>query len=101
LASGGAIYVRDPRGLLGEDQLNGGEFAELRAEDWALIEPYLRENERLFDIPVERLLQVEGRLRQPNEVYRKIRPGAVRALQAEEAWVTKEQSGPSESRESY
>lgn len=101
LASGGAIYVRDPRGLLGEDQLNGGEFAELRAEDWALIEPYLRENERLFDIPVERLLQVEGRLRQPNEVYRKIRPGAVRALQAEEAWVTKEQSGPSESQESH
>lgn len=92
LASGGAIYVRDPHGLLSEDQLNGGEFTGLASEDWALIEPYLRENERLFDIPVDALLQVDGEQRQPHEVYRKIRPGAVRALQAEEAWVTKGQA---------
>jgi hypothetical protein len=90
LASGGAIYVRDPHGLVSQDQLNGGEFTELSAADWDLIKPYLAENERLFGIPVERLLSVDGRLLAPNQVYRKIQPGAVRALQAEEAWVTKE-----------
>jgi glutamate synthase domain-containing protein 3 len=92
LASGGAIYVRDPQGLLTEDQLNGGEYVELATEDWDLIKPYLQENERLFGISLERLLSVEGRLLAPNQVYRKIRPGAVRALQAEEAWVTKRKS---------
>jgi glutamate synthase domain-containing protein 3 len=92
LASGGAIYIRDPRRLVSTDQLNGGEFDELREEDWALIEPYLLENERLFGIPVARLLTVNGESRVPGEVYRKIRPGSVRALQAEEAWVTKAKS---------
>ena len=89
LASGGAIYIRDPQKLVGNEQLNGGEFAELSDEDWALIKPYLEENERLFDIPLSRLLTVDGGIRQPAEVYRKIQPYAVRALQAEEAWVTK------------
>jgi len=89
LASGGAIYIRDPRGLVSTDQLNGGEFEELRYEDWVLIEPYLRENERLFGIPVTGLLNADGSTRAPHDVYRKIRPGAVRALQAEEAWVTR------------
>ncbi|MCP4251134.1 MAG: glutamate synthase, partial [bacterium] len=46
LASGGAIYIRDPRGLVTEDQLNGGCFAPLTDEDWELIRPYLEENER-------------------------------------------------------
>jgi glutamate synthase domain-containing protein 3 len=89
LASGGAIYVRDPHGLVSTDQLTGGEFDELRDEDWTLIEPYLRENERLFGIPIADLLKVDGIARNPREVYRKLRPGAVRALQAEEAWVTR------------
>lgn len=89
LASGGAIYVRDPHGILDDGQLNGGEFADLGDEDWALIKPYLEENERLFGIPVETLLTVGEQRRQPGAVYRKIMPGSVRALQAEEAWVTK------------
>ena len=89
LASGGAIYVRDPHRLVSADQLNGGEFDELRDEDWALIEPYLRENELLFGIPLADLLRVDGSTLAPRDVYRKIRPGAVRALQAEEAWVTR------------
>ena len=55
LASGGAIYVRDPRQKLVEEQLNGGEFAEVTEADWKLIQPYLDENERLFGIAVERL----------------------------------------------
>jgi glutamate synthase domain-containing protein 3 len=74
LASGGAIYVRDPRGLLDDEQLNGGEYVELTDADWKLIKPYLEENERLFDIPVSRLLTVEGILREPRDVYRKVAP---------------------------
>jgi glutamate synthase domain-containing protein 1/glutamate synthase domain-containing protein 3 len=89
LASGGALYIRDPHRRLSAEQLNGGEFADLGEADWALIEPYLRENERLFAIPVEQLLQVDGAASSPFAVYRKVQPRALRALQAEEAWVTK------------
>jgi glutamate synthase domain-containing protein 3 len=92
LASGGAIYVRDPHARVSEDQLNGGEFVPLADADWALIEPYLQENARLFGIPVDSLLEVDGKAQLPAAIYRKIRPGAVRALQAEEAWVTKEKA---------
>ncbi|MBX3046672.1 MAG: hypothetical protein KF698_06730 [Anaerolineales bacterium] len=89
LASGGAIYVRDPHQRVAAEQLNGGEFVPLSEADWALILPYLEENERLFGIPLAGLLEVGGQARPPHEVYRKIQPGSVRALQAEEAWVTK------------
>jgi hypothetical protein len=40
--------------------------------DWALIHPYLEENAHLFDIPMERLLMVDGILSAPNQVYRKV-----------------------------
>jgi len=83
LASGGAIFVRDPQGKLTDDQLNGGEFAPLEEKDWQLIKPYLDENECLFGVSVDELLDGEA----PTDVYRKIIPQAVRALQAEEAWV--------------
>jgi glutamate synthase domain-containing protein 3 len=88
LASGGAIYVRDPNSVVTEDQLNGGEFAEFTPKDWDLIEPYLRENTRLFGIPIGRLLSFKGEAQPPIHVYRKIKPRAVRALMAEESWVT-------------
>jgi len=87
LASGGALYVRDPHQKLTLDQLNGGTFAALDATDWALILPHLEENARLFGIPVDALLTVDGERRPPETVYRKIVPAATRALQAEEAWV--------------
>lgn len=74
LASGGAIYARDPLRRLDEEQLNGGRYADLTDEDWLLILPYLQENERLFHIPVDRLLTVDGRKRTPQDVYRKIAP---------------------------
>jgi hypothetical protein len=74
LASGGAIYVRDPHRRLVNEQLNGGQFARVTDADWNLIQPYLEENEKLFDIPVDRLLPVDGKKREPNDVYRKIRP---------------------------
>jgi glutamate synthase domain-containing protein 1/glutamate synthase domain-containing protein 3 len=71
LASGGAIYLRDPHLRVQEQQLNGGAFAAVTPEDWALIEPYLRENERQFGITVESLLTVNGELLPPERVYRK------------------------------
>jgi len=74
LASGGAIYVRDPHRLLDDEQLNGGEYFELSDADWKLIEPYLQENDRLFDIPASRLLTVDGKLLEPAQVYRKVAP---------------------------
>lgn len=80
LASGGAIYLRDPHCKVDEEQLNGGTFTELSPADWALIEPYLRENERLFGISVETLLTVDGALRPPQEVYRKVQVHQVEVL---------------------
>jgi glutamate synthase domain-containing protein 1/glutamate synthase domain-containing protein 3 len=74
LASGGAIYVRDPHKKLVDEQLNGGEFAKITDADWKLIEPYLKENENLFDISVERLLTVDGKKKSAKDVYRKIHP---------------------------
>ncbi len=75
LASGGAIYVRDPHRTLVDEQLNGGMYERLSAEDWRLILPYLRENERLFGIQVERdLLTVDGVIKPPEQVYTKVCP---------------------------
>jgi glutamate synthase domain-containing protein 1 len=82
LASGGAIYIRDPRATLVDEQLNGGVYRPLSAADWKLILPYLRENERLFDIRIERdLLMVDGVRREPREVYRKILPARTAELE--------------------
>ena len=43
----------------------------------------------MFGVPVERLLAVDGRRRDPADVYRKIQPAGHEALQPEEAWVRK------------
>ena len=80
LASGGAIYLRDPRGIVDASQLNGGRFAMLQDRDWSLIEPYLRENEAIFGIPVERLLSFEGVPLSPERVYRKVEVQALEVL---------------------
>ncbi len=72
LASGGAIYLRDPDHKVLAEQLNGGEFVALSPADWELIAPYLAENERLFGIPVQALLTVDGQPRPPQDVYRKV-----------------------------
>ncbi len=79
LASGGAIYVRDPHKKLVDEQLNGGEFAKITDADWKLIEAYLKENESLFDISIERLLTVDGKKKPAKDVYRKIQPKKVTA----------------------
>ena len=75
LASGGAIYIRDPFHTLVEEQLNVGAYQRLSDADWNLILPYLEENERLFGVRIERdLLTVDGELRRPADVYRKVVP---------------------------
>jgi glutamate synthase domain-containing protein 1/glutamate synthase domain-containing protein 3 len=74
LASGGAIYVRDPHKYLVFEQLNGGTFVNMTDQDWETILPYLLENERLFGIKVDDLLTVNGKRKRPGEVYRKVAP---------------------------
>jgi hypothetical protein len=88
LASGGAIFIRDPYQQVVEEQLNGGEIVPLTAADWDLILPYLQENERLFGISVEEdLLTVEARLRAPDQVYRKVQAVKLAVLtQVEDSW---------------
>lgn len=66
------MYIRDPRGQVVERQLNGGVFSAMGAKDWRLIRPYLEENERLFGVKVSDLLTVDGKVRVPEEVYRKV-----------------------------
>ena len=81
LASGGAIFVRDPHRKLVREQLNGGEFAELSDRDWELILPYLQANERHFGISIEQhLLRVGDAPGSPQEVYRKVRAVRLAAL---------------------
>jgi glutamate synthase domain-containing protein 1/glutamate synthase domain-containing protein 3 len=75
LASGGAIFVRDPFHQIVPEQLNGGQISDFEDRDWDLILPYLKENERLFGISVEEhLLTRNGKRCEPGEVYRTISP---------------------------
>jgi glutamate synthase domain-containing protein 1/glutamate synthase domain-containing protein 3 len=85
MASGGALYIRDPQKYVVDKQLNGGQFMPLTDEDWEIILPYLEENERLFGITVDDLLTVNGVKRAPVEVYRKVAPSKVAALSSKEA----------------
>jgi glutamate synthase domain-containing protein 1/glutamate synthase domain-containing protein 3 len=75
LASGGAIFVRDPHQKIISEQLNGGMISSFSEQDWQLILPYLKENERLFGISIDdHLLTVDGRKMSPEDVYRTINP---------------------------
>jgi glutamate synthase domain-containing protein 3 len=87
LASGGAIYIRDPEKKIHQNQLNGGELSPITHKEWLLIKPYLEENSRQFGISIKKLLNGES----PERVYRVIRPKRKQELLAEEAWI-KEQS---------
>jgi glutamate synthase domain-containing protein 3 len=94
LASGGALFVRDPHGKIVPEQLNGGEILPFSGREWELILPYLKENERLFGISIdEHLLTVDGKKMKPEEVYRTIAPvkvsvltGANKVLMMNEEW---------------
>jgi glutamate synthase domain-containing protein 3 len=80
LASGGAVYIRDPSGKVGVDQLNGGQLAQITDNDWRLIHPYLQENQRLFGVQVEDILTVGSRRTDPSSAYRKIQATPLKAL---------------------
>jgi len=84
LASGGAIFVRDPGKTMVDQQLNGGKFARLTGQDWELILPYLEENQKLFGITIEQLLTVNGQQCKPAQVYRKVVPGNIKAIASED-----------------
>jgi glutamate synthase domain-containing protein 3 len=89
LASGGAIYIRDPLRTIDEEQLNGGEIVKLSKKDWDLILPYLEENERLFGISVEEdLLKLDGKAMSPFDVYCKVKPREPREMEEDglEEW---------------
>jgi glutamate synthase domain-containing protein 1/glutamate synthase domain-containing protein 3 len=79
LASGGAIYIRDPHKSVVKQQLNGGAFFKTTDADWEVILPYLQENERLFGVKINDLLTVNGKLSKPSQVYRKVAPAAIKA----------------------
>jgi glutamate synthase domain-containing protein 3 len=81
LASGGAIFIRDPHRKVSSDQLNGGRLIDLTMSDWKLILPYLEENENLFGISVnDSLLTVHDKRLDPSRVYRKIEPTQLQEL---------------------
>lgn len=83
LASGGAVYIRDPTRAVGEDQLNGGKFVEMTFDDWEVILPILEENASLFNIPVVRLLTHQKNRLEFHKIYRKIVPSIGKTLEKE------------------
>ncbi len=81
LASGGAIFIRDPHQKVSSEQLNGGRLAEFTMRDWELALPLLEENEKLFGISMKKdLLTVSGKIIEPVQVYRKIEPRTMQEL---------------------
>jgi len=81
LASGGAIFLRDPECKVVDEHLNGGIFARVTEADWQLILPYLEENQRLFGINIEsNLLTIDGQKHPFETVYRKVIPIQSQAL---------------------
>src|SRR3989338_7691211 len=75
LASGGAVYIRDPRRHVGEDQLNGGALTEVTEADRKAVGHVFEENERLFGISVEHsLLARQGSKLSWPQAYRKVIP---------------------------
>jgi glutamate synthase domain-containing protein 1/glutamate synthase domain-containing protein 3 len=81
LASGGAIFIRDPHRKVSDEQLNGGHLADSTTKDWELILPFLEENEKLFGISVKKdLLTVRGKPLDPVQIYRKIEPTPLQEL---------------------
>jgi glutamate synthase domain-containing protein 1/glutamate synthase domain-containing protein 3 len=101
LASGGAIFLRDPFKQVSTEQLNGGEFASLNEKDWDLILPYLQENERLFNIKIDDLLTVDGTRKSYNEVYRKVQVVKLEVLAGKQTVQAPPPEPPKPSPKSY
>ncbi len=71
-ASSGTLYIRNSHLKIAKNQLNGGRFAEVTEKDCLIMLPYLKENERFFNIAIIDLLTVNGELLPFNQIYRKI-----------------------------
>ena len=81
LASGGAIFIRDPHQKVSSEQLNGGRLTEFTMRDWDLVLPLLVENEKHFGISIKKdLLTVSGKILEPVQIYRKIEPRTMQEL---------------------
>src|SRR3989475_9650672 len=80
LASGGAIYVRDPFQRLDEEQLNGGDFTDMTEADWTAILPPLQENEPLVNIPLCRVVTLYPTPPPPPKLYREGETGELTIL---------------------
>ena len=66
-----AILIR----RLSRNSSTAANWSPFRKQDWQLILPYLKENEKLFGISIEdHLLAVDGKKRKPTEVFRTVRP---------------------------
>ena len=81
LASGGAIYIRDPFELVNKDQLNGGQIVPLSEKDVPLLYHYLSENRKhfhFFPLPHDELKKIsEGK---SLVSYRKVVPVKLKEL---------------------
>src|SRR6059036_3091900 len=81
LASGGAVFIRDPHQKVSNEQLNGGRLGDFTTKDWKLILPFLEENEKLFGISVKKdLLTLQEKQLDPRKIYRKIEPTTLQEL---------------------
>lgn len=87
LASGGAIYIRDPNHIIENSQLNGGKIVPISQQDWEILLPYIQKNETLFGISIDMLLSVNGKKLPPEKIYRKVIPDVHRELLPEEEWA--------------
>jgi glutamate synthase domain-containing protein 1/glutamate synthase domain-containing protein 3 len=87
LASGGAIYLRDPSRKVGVDQLNGGKLTTVENADWELMLRYLEENQKLFGVKVEELLRIGEHVAEPSRVYRKVEAISLKALATMNEWA--------------
>lgn len=77
LASGGCCYLNDPYQTVSPSQLNGARFDPFLQEDWNVLDSYLSLNQDLFRIHTRHdLLMVDGVLRWPKEVFRKVVPAS-------------------------
>jgi glutamate synthase domain-containing protein 1/glutamate synthase domain-containing protein 3 len=77
LSSGGCCYLNDPYKTVSTEQLNGARFDPFGQDDWLVLEPVLAENQELFRIHTRHdVLMVDGVMRWPKEVFRKVVPAS-------------------------
>lgn len=74
LASGGAIYIRDPFKRIGINQLNGGQLKPVSSEDRKILEKFLKRNKTYFGFDLNKRVLETPMDFNPLAIYRKIEP---------------------------